>query len=292
MVWGGMLVYSTGPVILAASSIDGGSFSLLRLGLGVAVIGILALIWHRKPPPLQNRHAGVRPLTWTILGGVAFGIHQFTLALAVKATSVADVAVLNAVSPLVVVALALPLLGERPTRRLILWAPVAMLGSGVVAFLGATGVGANPTGTFLALVNIVFFSVFMLCSKLATSQMAVWPFLWGVMVTATLVVGMVHIVTRRPVMIPDSTTVLLALTMALGPGALGHFLMTTPLRWVPVSLPPVVRLLQPFASGGLAWFLLHQPFTWLHAGGAAITAVGVLGAMGPDRPPRPKRSPL
>lgn len=285
MVWGGMLVYSTGPVILAASSIDGGSFSFVRLLLGVAVIGVLAITWNRKPPPVQNKHASVRPLTWTILGGAAFGIHQFTLALAVKATSVADVAVLNAVSPLVVAAFALPLLGERPTRRLMTWAPVAMVGSGAVAYLGAMGTDGNPVGTALALVNVVFFALFMLCSKLATSQMAVWPFLWGVMVTATVVVGLLHLVTWRPIAMPDGMDLALALAMAIGPGAVGHFLMTTPLRWVPVSLPPVVRLLQPFASGGLAWVILQQPFTALHAAGAAITAVGVLGAIRPDKLP-------
>lgn len=281
LVWGGMLVYATGPVILAGSDTTGGTFALVRLAIGVLVVGVLAAVWHECPDPGEAPTPATwfQPVGWTILGGACFGAHQLTLALAVKATSVADVAVLNAVSPIVVAALALPLLGERPSRRFLRWTPVAVAGSGVVAYLGASGPQGDMTGMALAFANVVFFSVFMVCSKLATQSLAVWPFLWGVMLVACTVVMILHVLLGIPVVIPGGKDFFLALVMALGPGALGHFLMTAPLRWVPVSLPPVIRLLQPFVSGGLAWALLAQTFSLAHFVGAFVTAIGVLGAI-------------
>ena len=285
-----MLVYATGPVILAGSRIDGGSFSMVRLLLGIPVIGLLALAWHERPAPVEAV-SRLSPVAWMVAGGACFGVHQLTLALAVKATSVAYVAVLNAIAPLIVASLAIPLLGEWPTRRFLWWSPVAILGSGAVVYLGSSG-GGDVRSTSLALTNILFFSLFMLCSKQATRHLAVWPFLLGVMTTAAAVVAVIHVIWQEPVQVPSGHDLALAVAMAVGPGALGHYLMTSPLRWIPISLPPVIRLLQPFVSGMLAWAVLSQPFTWVQAGGAAVTAVGVLGAISTfPRSPQPQAAP-
>ncbi len=60
---------------------------------------------------------------------------------------------------------------------------------------------------------------------------------------------------------------------------MGHFLTTHSLSRVPANLPPVMQLAMPFLSGGLAWLLLSEGFTWMHVVGGLVTVVGVVGAL-------------
>ena len=71
----------------------------------------------------------------------------------------------------------------------------------------------------------------------------------------------------------------LALATAAVPGALGHFVMTWPLRWVPANIPPVMRLGIPVISGFLAWLFLSEGITGAHVVGGVITIAGVAGAL-------------
>jgi drug/metabolite transporter (DMT)-like permease len=71
----------------------------------------------------------------------------------------------------------------------------------------------------------------------------------------------------------------LALVIAAGPGAIGHFVSTWPLRWVPANVPPLLQLAIPFLATGLAWLVLHQSIRPGHVIGGSITMVGVAGAL-------------
>lgn len=275
LVWAGVLVYSTGPVIVAASSVDGPGFSLLRLIIGVPVLWLLAA---RSSDDDVVDPGKAR--WWTLLAGVSFGAHQIALMTAVKLTSVTDVVLMNTLAPVVVTILAVPLFGERPGLRFRSWGLLAVLGAAVVAWAGSTGPSGDLRGMSLAVLNVVVFSVFFLCSKAARDHIAVWPFLARVIsVAAVFVLAFVGLGTS-PWPDPTGLDLVLAALLAMGPGAIGHFLMTWPLRWVPANLPPIVRLVQPFLSGGLAWLVLGQHITLTHIAGGALTIVGVGGALG------------
>lgn len=271
----GVLLYSTGPVFVQASGVSGPVFSFWRLWMGVVVFALAVVAQRTRGGGRIERGAW----RWPVLAGIAFGSHQLALFTAVKLTTVADVTLIGATSPVVTGLLAVPFFAERPGPRFRLWAVVAMVGAGVVVTGGATGPAGDPLGMGLALVNVVFFAVFFLVSKSSRDQLGTLPFLGGTLTVAALLVTAYVAVAGEPVGSAGSTDLLYAGIVAAGPGFFGHVVMTWPLRWVPANIPPVMRLAQPVLAGTWAWVFLGETVGWSHLVGGAIVVAGVAGAV-------------
>ena len=293
----GVLLYSSGPVFVAASDTSGAVFSLWRLWFGVLVFGVGTFVSVRTGGARWPRMRGAgarRAWGYAASAGAAFGTHQLFFFTAVKATSVTDVMLMNTLAPIIVAVAAIPLFGERPGLRFRLWTLVAIAGAAVVILDASTGPEGDPVGMGLAFAGIALFSVFFLLSKQAREAIDVMPFLLGVMLVAALTVTLYVLVANEPVMEVGARDLWFALVVAAGPGGVGHFVMTWPLRWVAANIPPLMRLAQPAFGGYLAWAFLGQPVTAAHLLGGAVTVTGVAGALvfpgrrpARDRPPAP-----
>lgn len=270
----GVLLYSTGPVLLQASSVSGPVFSFWRLWFGVPVLGA-AMLAQQGRSGWPSRAAW----RWALWAGLAFGIHQLLFMTAIKVTSVTDVSLMNTLAPLVTAVGAAQMFGERPGARFRAWTVLAILGAALVVLGASTGPQGHPLGMTMAAANVVFFAVFFLLSKRARREIPVLPFLFGVIVIAAMTVTGFVVVADQAVGAVSSRDLMLAAIVAAGPGAVGHFVMTWPLRWVPANVPPVLRLGQPILSGLLAWWLLGEAITDVHLLGGALTLAGVCGAM-------------
>ena len=270
----GVLLYSTGPVFVAASAVSGAVFSFWRLWFGVAVLGIAAVIQGQV-----SGYPSARALRFPVLAGVLFGAHQLMFFTALKMTSVVDVTLVNTTSPVITGLLAIPVFAERPRRGFWGWASIAMIGSAVVVVSGSAGPRGDPLGMMLALGNVVAFAGFFLTSKSSRDHLAVLPFLAGVMFIAALFVSGYVLLAGEPVSSAGGRDLLFAVIVAAGPGAIGHFVMTWPLRWLPANVPPVMRLAIPVLASTWAWWLLGQPVSWWHLVGGAVTIAGVAGAI-------------
>lgn len=271
----GVLLYSTGPVFVQASDVSGAVFSFWRLWMGVAVFAIAVLAQRARGSGRIDPGAW----RWPLLAGIAFGSHQLALFTAVKLTTVADVTLIGATSPVVTGLLAIPVFAERPGRGFRLWSVVAMVGSAVVVAGGATGPSGDPLGMALALVNVVFFAVFFLVSKASRDHLGTLPFLGGTLTVAALLVTGYVAVAGEAVGTAGRTDLLFAGIVAAGPGFVGHVVMTWPLRWVPANVPPVMRLAQPVLAGTWAWVFLGETIGWWHLAGGAVVVTGVAGAV-------------
>lgn len=275
LIWVGVLLFSIGPVLVGASAVSGPVLSFWRLWFGVAVMGAATIV--------HVRVTGRRPdrvgWSWAGRAGVAFGLHQLAFMSAIKATSVVDVTLMQVLSPMFVALLAAPLFGERPGAAFRLWSVVAVLGAGIVVLAGASGPEGAPLGMVLAIVNVALFAVYFVWSKQGRDHIDVVPFLFGVVLAAGVTVSAYVVAAGES---PGSATakdLLLAATIAVVPGALGHFVSTWPLRWVAANIPPVLQLTTPFLAGALAWLLLDQRITALHLLGGLVTVAGVAGAI-------------
>lgn len=273
-----MVLYSTGPVMLQSSALSGPAFSFWRLWIGAAFLGGLAIGRSRRDgAPLLPGGAG---RTWAIRAGVAFGIHQLMFMTAVKLTSVVDVALMNALAPIATALGAWWLFRERPGSRFFAWSAVAIGGGAALAISASGGPTGDPAGMALAVGNVAFFAVFFLASKASRDHIDVLPFLAVVMVVAAVLVSGYVLVTGEAVGVATGRDLLLAGGVAVGPGALGHFVMTWPLRWVPANIPPVMRLAQPAIAGILALLVLGEPLSLVHLLGGLVVVVGAAGAIG------------
>lgn len=271
----GVVLYSTGPVFVQASSVSGAVFSFWRLWMGVVVFGVAVLAQRARV------RAPIAPgaWRWPLMAGLAFGSHQLALFTAVKLTTVADVTLIGAISPIVTGLLAIPVFTERPGRRFRLWAVVAMAGSAVVVVGGATGPAGDPLGMGLALANVVLFAVFFLVSKASREHLGTLPFLGGTLTVAAVLVSLYVAVVGEAVSTAGGTDLVFAAIVAAGPGFVGHVVMTWPLQWVPANVPPVMRLAQPVLAGVWAWVFLGETVGWSHVAGGAIVVAGVAGAV-------------
>lgn len=271
----GVLLYSVGPVFVSASSASGPVFSFWRLWFGAAVLGLATAI----QGALTGSWPSLASWRWSIGAGAAFGVHQLMMFTAVKATSVADVTLISTLGPIVTAILALPFFLERPGWNFRLWSVVAMAGAAIVVVGGASGPQGDPLGMTLAVGNVVFFSTFFLLSKGSRAHMGVLPFLFGVMTFAALTTTVYVGITWDPVTAVTSTDLLYALIIAAGPGAIGHFVATWPLQWLPANVPPVMRLGVPVLASLWAWYFLGEAITAWHLLGGLITGIGVVGAL-------------
>ena len=271
----GVLLFSLGPVAVAGSATTGPVLSFWRLWMGAVLMGGLSVV--------TVRMSGRRPTrigwSWAARCGVAFGIHQLLFMIALKATSVVDVTLMQVLQPVFVGLLAVVLFGERPGFAFRMWSLVAIAGAGVVVLAGASGPSGDPVGVLLAVLNVAFFAVYFVWSKQARDHIDTVPFLFGVVVAAGAVVSAYVVVAGEPVLGIGRGDLVRAGFIASVPGALGHFVTTWPLARVPANVPPVMQLTLPFLAGGLAWVVLDQRITWLHVLGGAITIAGVLGSL-------------
>lgn len=271
----GVLVFSTGPVMVQWSDLTGPVLSFWRLWIGVAGTAVLTA-FHLRMTGRRPSRAGWVGAAWA---GVAFGVHQLMFMTAVKATSVVDVTLMQVLAPIVVAIIAVPLFDERPGARFRLWSIVAVAGAAGVAVAGSSGPKGDPAGMALAAANVVLYSVFFVMSKRTREHIDVVPFLFAVMGFAGVTVSAYCLLTGAPIGATRRGDLLVPLLMAAIPGGIGHFVSTWPLRWVPANIPPLLQLAIPFLSGALAWVLLGEGITVMHVISGALTIVGVAGAI-------------
>lgn len=271
----GVVLYSTGPVLVQASGTTGPTFSFWRLWIGAGGLALLSWLHVRAGGRLPTRRAW----RWSLWAGISFGSHQLLFFSAIKATSVVDVALMNTLAPVVVAIVAVPLFGERPGTAFRVWTLLAIGGTAIVVLGASTGPEGDPLGMALAVANVFFFAAFFLVSKQGRADIDVLPFLFGTMTVAAVTVSAYVAVTGEPVAALTTRDLGLAATVALGPGIVGHFVMTWPLRWVAANVPPIMRLAQPVIAGLLAWAWLGEAITLVHLAGGALTLAGVSGAV-------------
>jgi drug/metabolite transporter (DMT)-like permease len=271
----GVVAFAFGPVLIAAADASGPVLVFWRLWIGLPLLGVLSALQIRR----SGNHPAWSGWRWTIVSGVAFALHQVTFMTALRQTSVVDVTLMNTLAPLVVAVLAVPLFGERPGVSFRLWSLVAIGGAALVAVAGATGPSGQPLGMLLAASNVVFYAFYFVLSKQARNAIDTWPFLFGTFTVAAVVISVYVLAVRAPIAEVTTFDLLMCLAVAVGPGCIGHFLVTWSLRWVPANIPPVIMLSIPILSGLLAFAFLGQHVTWLQAAGGAFTLLGVLGAL-------------
>ena len=271
----GVFVYATGPVIIQSSSVSGPVLSFWRLWLGVGMFAVI-VVFSR-----DSRADWLVFRRWSITAwaGLAFAANQLAFFTAVKFTSVADVALLATLGPVVTAIGAAYMFAERPGARYYPWAAIAIAGGMVVAVSGGTGPSGNPLGMALAGAAVITFSLFALLSKLARDRLPVHHFLAGTTLVAALAVSAYVFVANEPVMSLSGQDFALAGSLALGPGVLGHLLMTWPLRWIAANVSAVMRLATPVAATALAWLILDEPITVPHVVGGAVIIGGACGAV-------------
>lgn len=275
-----VLMMASSNVMAKSVTTTGLVTSFYRLWFAVPILWIMVL----AIPSLRHR-LNQRWLAGSVFGGLIFGVHQICFFTAIELTTVADVALIGALQPLLVLVVAGPLFGETATRSAVAWSLVAV-GGVVLAVVGAVGApGWSAVGDALAVANLLTFTAYFLASKFIRNNSGATEYLLGMTTVAGFVLLVAVAVTEQDLGSPVGGDWVMIFAIAMIPGTLGHLLTNWAHPHTSAFVISIMYLAVPVFSCVGAAIFLGETLTFLQVLGGAIVlfSVGAVVASVPRR---------
>ena len=273
-------------VLWAASSITAKALSTSGLVIVFWRLWFaIPLLWLTMLPRAMRRHLGREWLRGSVIGGVIFNVHQVLYFTSLKLTTVADVTIIGALQPVLVLLVAGPLFGERASAGAIAWSAVAFAGT-VIVMLGAVHA---PTWSFagdvLALLNLFAFTAYFLASKRICETVGAWEYVVGMTTVSGVVMVPVALATHQRLAQPTAWEWAVLLAIAIFPGTLGHVFLNWAHAYVPAFVSSMVLLAVPIIATAGAAVLIDEPVSTMQIVGGTIVlgAIAIIVASGRGR---------
>lgn len=253
----GLIALGASPILIRlAGDAPALTLALWRTSFVTLVLAPAALTRGRR------EMAAFTPRDWGLaLGaGVLLGLHFMAWILSVQQTSVASAAVLVTTSPLFIVVLGAVFLHERPSRRTVSAIVVAVAGAALIGMgeSGESTVYPNPMlGNALALGAAVLVSVYLLIGRAVRQQTSFVAYFAPLNAAAAVTCLVACLATGAPVTLPLAAA-LLAVTMGLGPGLLGHGSFALALKYLPAALLGLLSLAEPIIASAVALVAFNE----------------------------------
>ncbi|MFA5892088.1 MAG: DMT family transporter, partial [Actinomycetota bacterium] len=151
-------------------------FAFWRLWLGAAGLWLAGMVTGR---PLTRR---VLVAVWP--AGLMFAVNLVASFSALRLTTVANVSLIGALQPALVLTVAGRLFGEVATRWKIAWTGVSVAGVVAVLLGSPRGPEFRPVGDLLAVVGLVIWVGFLVAAKRARATIPAFQFMTGVLLIA------------------------------------------------------------------------------------------------------------
>lgn len=263
-----VIAWGIGPLLVRGMSVSGYTVALYRMWLGVPTMLIAARVWGR-PLTLQTLRRCVFP-------GVFFGASMLMGFVAVRTTSIAHATLIGALTPALVLLGINRFVGERSDPAKIPAALVAFAGLALVIMNGNDTSGASMRGDVWAAANLLCFTVYFMNLKAQRNDnVDGWSFLAGVFVVGAVMITPFCLVFSSDVGEFAGRDLLYLAGMVIGPGIIGHGLITWASRHLPVGTTSLLTLGSPVVSCLGAWLVYDQGL----AGWQIIGAVLVFGGL-------------
>lgn len=262
--------WGIGPILNKSMTVSTSSIVFYRMVFGLPLmVGMAYLNGGSLSRDVMKRAA---------VPGVLFSLSFLTGFAAVKMTSIANATLVTTLQPVLVLFVARRLFGERLTAQKVGYSVTAMVGVLVVVLAAASTSGAHLSGDLLAVLNVVIWTAYFVIAKIRrVDGVHSWSFIAAVFAWSALVVLPYGALTSNDLGAMTTKDWLCIIGMALGPGVVGHGLMTWSQSHVDVSLASLLGLLSPVISAVLAWVILNQHLTPLQLVGGAIVLASIAG---------------
>jgi drug/metabolite transporter (DMT)-like permease len=264
-----VVVWALSNVIVKIAHASALQFAFWRLWMGAAFMLAVCALARRR-------------LTWAAVrssapGGVLFGLNIVLFFSALKDTSVADVLIIAALQPGLVLLAAGPMFGERvaPRELVLLFGSIA----GVIVFvLGSRETAAwSLRGDLLAFAALLVFTGYFLLSKRVRQRIQAVEYMTIVTLVAAVVVTPVAVASGRLLGgLRTQDWLWLALFVAGAQG--GHLFLAWAHRQVDATVSSLLLLGEPPITAAAAFVFLGEPVTWLMGVGGAL-AIGSLAVI-------------
>ena len=255
--------WGIGPIFNKALSVSTSSIVFYRMLFGLPIMIVMAYMNGGSLNKAVIRKAAVP--------GFIFGMSFISGFAAVKMTSIANATMVGTLQPVLVLFVAPKLFGEKITLRKLLYSISAMIGVLVVVMAAASTSGAHLNGDLLAVLNVFIWTTYFVMSKKRRDEgIHSWSFLAAVFLCAAIIVLPYGAITSNDLGAMHVSDWWYVMGMAVGPGVIGHGMMTWAQGHIDVSLASMLGLISPVISSVLAWFVFHQSLTPLQLLGGVI----------------------
>jgi drug/metabolite transporter (DMT)-like permease len=262
--------WSFGGVLGKSVGASGVVISFWRLWMASALFGVLVVATRSVPAWREMR--GAAP------AGVLFGINLCLFFSAINHTTVANALIVGALTPVVMLPIAVRYLGERATPIKIVCALVAVAGV-VVAVLSApdaaAGGGRTALGDGLAVASLVVWICYLTAIKRARAHLATVPFMFTVSLVAAVTVTPLALLGPYDLGAVDGVGWWWLVLLTLVPGALGHGLIAWAQRHVDATVTSVLIQGEPVGATIAAAALLGETVTGAQAGAMAVVVAAL-----------------
>lgn len=267
-----VVAWGIGPLLVRGMGVSGYTVALYRMWLGAPAMLLATHLWGQ---PLT---LGV--LRRCIVPGVFFGSSMLMGFMAVRTTSIAHATLIGSLTPALVLLGANRLVGERSDARRFPAAIVSFLGLAIVILVGGDAAGASLTGDIWATLGLVCFTVyFMILKNQRNAGVDGWAFLAGVFIAGAITITPFCLVVSDDLTALEAVDFVYLVGMIVGPGFIGHGLITWASRHLPVTTTSLFTLGSPVVSVIGGWIVFEQSLGGWQVFGAALVLVGLAGSV-------------
>jgi len=251
------------------------------LTIGVRYIGNFLLMVAFLGPTHGRQMVHTKRTALVVIRGCCLAVASLLIGLALQRMPVAEMTAITFLSPILLVAVAGKVLGERVGW--IGWAATAGGFLGVMLIV-RPGTDIVTSGAIFVLASVVLNLGYQLLSRMLAITENTFALLFYTALAGSVIYGL-----AMPWFLEDRAPTLFeaALFASLGLfGGVGHFMFTAAFRYAPASLVAPLNYLQLLWAGLLGWLVFgHIPDAVSLAGMAIVAGSGVLVALKTRRPP-------
>ncbi len=266
-----VLSWGAGPVITKLITAPPVLGVVIRFAMSVPLLfGILAVRRVKMSRSTMLRAA---------LPGIAFGINLIFVFAALQEATVAVLSVSMTLQPAMLLLLAGPLFGERPTMAHVFWTLIGVVGAVVVVLGAGDELRASPLGIGLSLSAMGTFSIYFVLTRQVRSSIDVDPFEWMAAINLwslfAAAVAAPFLLERDDFSQLDGTDLFWLLVLAYLTGVFGHVLMSWVHGYIEAARSSLYILSMNLVAVSLAWPVHDEPVTPIQMVGGLV----VLGAV-------------
>ena len=263
-----VVAWGIGPIFNKAMSVDTPAIVFYRMVIGAPLMVAVA---YRTGGGLTREL-----MKKTALPGLLFALSFLSGFASVKMTSIANATLITTIQPVLVLFVAPKMFNEHLRARQLMYSAFSMGGVLLVVLAAASTSGAKMSGNLMALLNVVIWTVyFILSKKRRVAGVHSWSYLAAVFVWASVFILPFGLVASNDLGAMNSHDWVYVVAMAIGPGLVGHGLMTWAQSHVDVTLASLLGLMSPVISTIAAWWVFEESLTIWQILGAAV----VLGSL-------------
>ena len=275
-----VVMWGMSAVAIKAVSTSGLVTASYRLWLAIPPL------WLTMLAPSVRRRLDDEWLRASLIGGLLFAVHQTLYFTSIKLTSVANVTIIGALQPALVLGFAGRMFGEPASKRAIAWSAVAFLGTVLVMMGSPHATASSLVGDMFAFVNLFAFTAYFLVSKRFRERVHPWEYVVGVTTVSGIVILLITLGTRQDLGSPQPWEWVVLVAIAAFPGTLGHVLANWAHAHVSAFVASMILLAVPVIAAAGAVVFLGERIGALQIVGATVVLVAIGRIIVSTRRPR------